>query len=82
MSKEDLLNGRGGAVWRLANFANPRSGATMEVFIERGGKQANTMAEKEKMLTAASFPMNHGVQNYELHPAGRANERITKQVVQ
>jgi len=45
-----LLNLRGGEVWWTAKFAKPRVGATVEALIDRGGKQANTMAEKEKML--------------------------------
>jgi len=50
MWNEYLLNLRGGEVWWAAKFANPRAGATVEAFTDTEGKQANTMAEKEKML--------------------------------
>jgi hypothetical protein len=59
---EYLLNLRGGEVWQVAKFANPGAGATVEVLTDREGKQANTMAAKEKMLRGESFPMNNGDQ--------------------
>jgi hypothetical protein len=82
MWNEYLLNLRWGEVWRAANFGNPRAGDTVEVLTDREGKQANTMAEKEKMLPGESFPMNYDDQYCELPPAGEAHERITEQLVE
>jgi len=45
-----LLHLRGGEAWQAAKFANPQAGATGEEFTDRGGKQANTKAEMDRML--------------------------------
>jgi hypothetical protein len=71
----------GGEVWRAVKFNNPPAGATVEALIDREGKQANTIAEKEEMLKGESFTLNDGDRYYELHPAGQAQERITWQSV-
>jgi hypothetical protein len=60
MWNEYLLNLKGGEVWRAAKFANPRAGASVEALTDREGKQANTIAEKEKILRGEFFPMNDG----------------------
>jgi len=54
----------------------------VEALTDREGIQANTIAEKEKMVRGESFPMNDGDQYYELPPAGQAPERIIKQLVE
>jgi hypothetical protein len=54
----------------------------MEALANREGKQSNTMAEKEKMITGESFPMNNDDQYNELPPAGEAHEHITEQLVE
>jgi hypothetical protein len=59
-------------VWRVAKFSNPQAGATVEALTDTKGKQANTIAEKEGMLSGESFPLNDGDQYYELPPAGQA----------
>jgi len=60
MLSEYLLELRGGEVWRRAKFTNPQAGATVEALTDREGKQAYTMAEKEKMLKEESLSMNDG----------------------
>jgi hypothetical protein len=40
----------------------------VELLTDREGKQANTLAEMEKMLRGESFPMISGDQYYELAP--------------
>jgi len=82
MWNDYVQNLTGGEVWRVAKFTNPWVGATMEVLTDREGKQANTIAEKEEMLSGESFPLNDGDQYYEQHPAGQAHERITDQSVE
>jgi hypothetical protein len=77
-----MLNLRGGEVWRAAKFANPQVGATIVASTESEGKQANTMAEKEKMLRGEAIPMNDGDQYYEQPTVGQDQERITKQLVE
>ena len=52
----------------------------MEALTDVGGKQANTVAEKERMLRAESFPVNDGDQDYKLPPAGQPHEGITEQL--
>jgi len=54
----------------------------VEVLTDREGKQANTIAKKEKMLREESFPLNDGDQYYKLPPAGQAQECITEQSVE
>jgi hypothetical protein len=54
-----LLNLKRGMVWRAAMFANPRTGATVEAVTNREGKQASTMAVKERKLRGESFPLNN-----------------------
>ena len=75
-------NFRGGEVWMATKFTNPRAGATVEALTDREGKQANTIAEKEEMLTGESFPLNDGDQYYELPPAGQTHGLITEQSVE
>jgi len=62
-----------------SKFAKPRGGATVEALTDRRGKQANTMAEKKKMLRGESFPVNDGDQYCKLPSAGQAHKRITEQ---
>jgi hypothetical protein len=45
-----LKNLRGAEVRRGAKFANPGSGMTVEALMDRDGKHATTIAEKEEML--------------------------------
>jgi hypothetical protein len=77
-----MLNLRGGEVWRAAKFANPPVGATIVASTGREGKQANTMAEKEKMLRGESIPRNDGDQYYEQPTVGQGQELITEQLVE
>jgi hypothetical protein len=77
-----LQNLRGGEVWRAAKVTNPRVGATVEALTDREGKQANTIAEKEKMLGGESFTLNDGDQYSELPPAGQSHECLTEQSVE
>jgi len=49
----------------------------VEALTDRQGKQANTIAEEEEILTGDSFPLNDRDQYNELSPAGQANELIT-----
>jgi len=82
MGDDYLQNHRGGEVWRVAKFTNPRAGATVEVLTGRVGKEANPIAEEEVMLRGESFLQNDGDQYYELPPAAQAHERITEQSVE
>jgi len=75
MWNEYMPNLRWGDDWRAAKFANPRAGATVDALTNRWGKQANTMAKKEKMLRAEFFPGNDGDQYSELPPAGKHQQR-------
>jgi hypothetical protein len=54
----------------------------VEALTDRERKQANTIAEKEKMLRGESFPLSDRDKYYELPPAGRANERIIEHSVE
>jgi hypothetical protein len=54
----------------------------MEALTDREGKQANTIAKKEKMLRGDTFPLNDGEQYYELLPAYPAHECITEKSVE
>jgi len=81
MWNDYLLNRKVVEGWRGAKFDNTRAGATVQALTDREGKQANTIAEKEKMLTGESFPPNEGDQYYELPPAGHAHECRTEQSV-
>jgi hypothetical protein len=82
MSNEYQQNLRGCEVWRAAKFANHQVGATMQALTDTEGKQANTMAEKERMHRGEFFPMNNGDQYYELPLVGQAHKHITEQLVE
>jgi hypothetical protein len=77
-----VQNLRVGEVWRGAKFTNPRVGASMEALTVREGKQAHSIAEKEKTLRGESVPLHDGDHYYELPPAGQAEECITEQSVE
>jgi len=75
---EYLLNLSGGEVWRAARFANPPVGATVEASSDSDGKQAKTIAKREKILSGESFPMKDGDQYNQLPPAVQAHKHITE----
>jgi hypothetical protein len=77
-----LKNLRGAEVWRLAKFANPRAGMTVEALTDKDGNQANTNAEKKEMLRRESFPLNEYDQYFELPQAGQAEQSVTEQAVE
>jgi len=72
----------GGKVWRAAKITNLSAGATMEALMAREGKEANTIAKMEQMLTGESFLLNNRDQYSELPPAGQAQQQITEQPVE
>ena len=54
----------------------------MEALMAREGKEANTIAKMEQMLTGESFLLNNRDQYSELPPAGQAQQQITEQPVE
>jgi hypothetical protein len=77
-----VQNLRGAEVWRVALYANPQIGMTVEALTDREGKQANTEYEKEEMRRNESCPSNDGNRYYEFPPAGSAHPCITEQAVE
>jgi hypothetical protein len=82
MWNDYLQNLRGAEVWRAAKYVDPQVGATVEVQMDREGKQANTVIEKEEMLRLESCPLNEDKQDYELPPAGSARTKVTETAVE
>jgi hypothetical protein len=72
---------RGAEVWRAAKYVDPQVGATVEVQMDREGKHANTVIEKEEMLRLESYPLNDDEQDYELPPAASAHTKVTETAV-
>jgi len=54
----------------------------VEALTETAGKQANTNADEEVLLTGETFPLLGGDKYYELRPPGQAHERIWEQLVE
>jgi hypothetical protein len=54
----------------------------MEALTNREGKQANTIAEKEKILRGESFPLNDGDQHYIQPPADQAHQLKSEKLVE
>jgi len=79
----DYLNNLGGAeVWRAAQYANPRTGMTMEALTDSERKQVNTAGEKVEMLRHQSFPQKDNDQYYVLPHPGSTHTRLTEQAVE
>jgi len=54
----------------------------VEALTDRNGKQANTVTEKEEILSRDSFPPNEHDHYFELPPVGQVHQSVTEQVVE
>jgi hypothetical protein len=82
MWSDYLQNLMGAKVWRAARYANPQASMTVQVLMDKEGKQANTATEKEEMVRHKAFPPTNNNLYYELPPAGSAHTRVTEQAVE
>jgi len=54
---------------------------TVEVSMDRRGKQVNTAIAKQETLTWESVPLSHHDQYHEQHPVGSVHTHVTEPAV-
>jgi hypothetical protein len=82
MWNDYLKNLREAGVWGAEMIASPRAGATVDVPMDRHGRQANIIIQREEGLRREFFPSNEHNQYFELSLARHMHQSVSEQVVE